>query len=132
MQNLILTIPANKQQTDKTILKNQWQKLFGCPAPLGCHINFLHQVIGWHTQAQKHGGLTLAERKQLMGKAVITSSLPSVGSRLIRVWQGETHQISILKNGFWYADKSWKSLSAIAQAITGTRWSGPLFFGLKK
>ncbi|WP_435626293.1 DUF2924 domain-containing protein [Candidatus Ferrigenium straubiae] len=56
----------------------------------------------------------------------------AVGSRLIRVWQGETHQVMVLENGYSYAGKQWKSLSAIARAITGTPWSGPVFFGVKK
>jgi hypothetical protein len=51
---------------------------------------------------------------------------------LIRVWQGETHQVIVLEDGYLYADKKWRSLSAIAKAITGTHWSGPVFFGLKK
>jgi hypothetical protein len=83
-------------------------------------------------QAAKSGGLTATERRQLrLGIPSYTSQVHR-GSHLIRVWQGETHQVTVLEDGYLYADKKWRSLSAIAKAITGTRWSGPVFFGLKK
>jgi hypothetical protein len=83
-------------------------------------------------QAAKSGGLTAAERRQLISGMPSCSSQVHPGSRLIRVWRGETHQVTVLEDGYLYADKKWRSLSAIAKAITGTRWSGPVFFGLKK
>ncbi|MFT7229058.1 MAG: hypothetical protein ACI8PW_001648 [Methylophilaceae bacterium] len=116
----------------KNTLLKEWQKTFGRPAPTGCHTSFLDKAIAWQQQALKHGGLTAAERRLLMGK---TTSVPDnihVGSHLVRVWQGETHQVTVLAKGYHYKDQHWKSLSAIARAITGTPWSGPLFFGLKK
>lgn len=131
MQTSVTKIPPN-HPIDKAALIKHWQKTFSCPAPVACHVNFLQQAIGWQTQAQKDGGYTAAERKQLLGGALIVNTSPAVGSRLIRVWQGETHQVSVVDEGYWYADKCWKSLSAIAKAITGTPWSGPVFFGLKK
>lgn len=132
MQTSSLKISLNNHPINKPALINSWQKTFGCPAPVACHVNFLQQAIGWQVQAQKHGGFTAAERRQLLGGALIVYASPAVGSRLIRVWQGETHQVSVVEEGYWYADKCWKSLSAIAKAITGTPWSGPVFFGLKK
>jgi Protein of unknown function (DUF2924) len=116
----------------KNILLNQWQKTFGRPAPSGCHTSFLNKAIAWQQQAQKYGGLTAAERRLLMGKAALSNDIVHVGTHLVRVWQGETHQVTVLANGYQYKDQHWKSLSAIARAITGTPWSGPLFFGLKK
>jgi hypothetical protein len=80
-------------------------------------------------QAAEFGGLTATERRQIRSGV---SSLVYKGSRLIRVWQGETYQVTVLADGYLYADKKWRSLSAIAKAITGTSWSGPVFFGLKK
>jgi hypothetical protein len=53
------------------------------------------------------------------------------GTRLIRAWRGERHQVTVLEHGFEYRGERHVSLSAIARAITGTRWSGPAFFGLK-
>ena len=117
---------------DRAALTLEWQNQFGCPAPLGCYVNFLHQAIGWQAQVKKHGGLSAAERKRLLGGSAPSAPSPTIGARLIRVWQGETHQVSIVKEGYLYKDQHWKSLSAIAKAITGTPWSGPVFFGLKK
>jgi hypothetical protein len=53
------------------------------------------------------------------------------GTRLIRAWRGERHQVTVLENEFAYRGARYRSLSAIARTITGTRWSGPTFFGLK-
>ena len=54
------------------------------------------------------------------------------GTRLLREWQGTTHEVRVLDAGFDYAGQTYKSLSAVARAITGTPWSGPLFFGIKR
>ena len=122
--------PSSMQ--NRAALTLEWQNQFGCPAPLGCYVNFLHQAIGWQAQIKKHGGFSAAERKQLVDGYALSAPSHTIGARLIRVWQGETHQVSIVKEGYLYKDQHWKSLSAIAKAITGTPWSGPVFFGLKK
>ncbi len=108
-----------------------WQQLFNCPAPKSVQEHLLRLIIGWQLQVNAHGGLTAIEKRKLMADPSGTIT-PSVGSRLIRVWQDETHQVTVLEDGFLYRDRKWKSLSAIAKAITGMAWSGPLFFGLKK
>jgi len=56
---------------------------------------------------------------------------PRPGTVLVREWHGSKHQVSVLKDGFLYRSKRYGSLSQIARTITGTQWSGPLFFGLK-
>lgn len=120
------TIPS------KIILLKEWQKTFEYPAPTGCHTSFLAKAIAWQQQALKHGGLTATERRRLLGESAVANEVSRVGARLVRVWQGETHQVTVLAEGYLYKDKHWKSLSSIARAITGTPWSGPVFFGLKK
>jgi hypothetical protein len=55
---------------------------------------------------------------------------PAKGTRLIRVWHGETHVVDLLNDGVLYKGKTYRSLSAVARVITGARWSGPRFFGL--
>ena len=55
----------------------------------------------------------------------------SPGTRLLREWQGQTHHVTVLPSGFEYDGKVFRSLTAIARLITGTAWSGPLFFGLR-
>ena len=56
---------------------------------------------------------------------------PIVGTKLIREWQGVLHEVTALADGYEWQGRRYKSLSAIARAITGTRWNGPLFFGLR-
>ncbi len=116
----------------KNTLLKEWQKAFGRPAPKGCHISFLDKAIAWQQQALKHGGLTAAERRRLLGETASGNDTVHIGTRLVRVWQGETHQVIVLADGYQYKEQQWKSLSSIARAITGTPWSGPVFFGLKK
>ena len=116
----------------KNTLLIEWQKTFGRPAPTGCYTSFLDKAITWQQQALKHGGLTAAERRQLLGESSSAKERAHIGTRLIRVWQGETHQVTVLTDGYQYREQHWKSLSSIARAITGTPWSGPVFFGLKK
>jgi hypothetical protein len=123
---------AELMELNRDALIQQWQKIFGCPAPEWIQEKLLRQAIGWQMQAAKSGGLTATERRQLRLGIPSYTSHAYRGSRLIRVWQGETHQVTVLEDGYLYADKKWRSLSAIAKAITGTRWSGPVFFGLKK
>lgn len=120
------TIPS------KPILLKEWQKTFGRPAPLGCHTSFLDKVIAWQQQVTKHGGLTASERRRLLGESVSNTDSANIGTRLVRVWQGETHQVTVLEVGYLYKEQHWKSLSSIARAITGTPWSGPVFFGVRK
>jgi hypothetical protein len=64
-------------------------------------------------------------------KTVSSSARIKPGTRLIRQWDGQTHQVTVAEEGFEYKGERYKSLSEIARLITGTRWSGPLFFGLK-
>ena len=64
-----------------------------------------------------------------------TSSAPAAvvapGTRLLREWQGQTHHVTVLAQGFEYGGQPYRSLTAIARKITGTAWSGPLFFGVR-
>jgi Protein of unknown function (DUF2924) len=115
-------------------LVKSWQETFHHPPPAKCGEALLRGALAWQTQAKQFGGLSSSELKILRHSASSsTQSLNlSVGSRLVRVWQGDTHQVTVLDKGFEYAGQRWLSLSAIARAITGTRWSGPVFFGLKR
>ena len=58
------------------------------------------------------------------------SKLPSRGTRLVREWNGALHEVEVLEDGYLWRGARHRSLSAIARAITGTKWSGPRFFGL--
>lgn len=79
-------------------------------------------------------GRTLARASEALadGRPVTAASSAKPGTRLLREWQGVTHEVIVLEEGVRYRDRTWRSLSEVARAITGARWSGPLFFGLKE
>ena len=97
---------------------------------------FLRGNLAWAIQALIQGyDPTTLRKRQLK----TTSNPPSArklrfmpGSQLVREWQGETYEVTILEKGYLWQDRPYRSLSRIAQEITGTRWSGPRFFGLVK
>ena len=120
-------------------LVQHWQRHYDCPPPKGVKRQLLARAYVHHQQVRKHGALKPAIRKQLLN-LVRTGfeapwkpvSKPSVntGNRLVRDWQGKTYIVDVIPEGFRWKDRTYKSLSAIATEITGTRWSGPRFFGL--
>jgi len=113
-------------------LARRWQECFGVPAPYLSRSEILRQAIAWHLQTKALGGLSLLEKRQIKSDVMIQTNKPSVGSRLVRVWQGKTYQVTVLSDSYLYENQTWKSLSSISRHITGTPWSGPVFFGLKK
>jgi hypothetical protein len=125
---------ATLMQMSRPELASAWEQLFGCPPPFKCGTEFIRQVLGWQCQADHLGKLSGFDRRRLKQSANgqrHQPSKPAPGTRLIRLWQGRNHQVMVLDVGYSYDGKYWKSLSAIARAITGTPWSGPAFFGLK-
>jgi hypothetical protein len=114
---------------------------YGRPPPACSRRQFLVRGLAHRLQENALGGLAPAQRRhladlaaRLKGDPGTTLSLPlriKPGTRLIRAWRGERHQVTVLEHGFEYRGERHGSLSAIARAITGTCWSGPAFFGLK-
>ncbi len=123
---------AALMQLNRVELMARWQQCFGVSAPHLCRTPLMRQAIAWHLQTKALGGLSLLEKRQIQSDAITQTHKLNNGSRLVRVWQGKTHQVTVLSDGYLYEDRTWKSLSAIAKHITGTPWSGPVFFGLKK
>jgi hypothetical protein len=132
----------------KLDLKQRWEEAFSHPPPKYMRREILVRALAHETQLEAAGGMPAGLTRQLEraarsmreGKASAAagdhhrsaSSLTiKPGTRLLRDWQGVTHEVIILENGIQYRDREWNSLSAVAREITGTRWSGPLFFGLK-
>ncbi len=94
----------------------------------------LARGIAYEMQVRNLGGLTPAEKKALNALArgrLSPSPKPlKTGTRLYRSWRGITQEVLVLEGGYSWRGKSYASLSEVARAITGTRWSGPKFFGL--
>lgn len=119
---------ADLMRLDRQGLVDLWMVEFGHPAPPKVGQELLRQILGYRIQVNRLGGLSKSELRRLLGQV---SEPLSQGSHLIRVWNGETHQVSARGKTYFYQGKEWGSLSAIARHITGTNWSGPVFFGIK-
>jgi hypothetical protein len=122
-------------------LKQRWRDLFDRDPP-PYNRRFLENRLAYRIQELAYGGLSeeAVERldaiaDELEGKAPRRrSSLdtrPIAGTRLIREWKGVEHSVTVRQEDFEYQGRPYKSLSAIARNITGTRWNGLVFFGLK-
>jgi hypothetical protein len=123
-------------------LKAQWRELFATePSPF--NRRYLESRLAYRIQELAYGGLkpeTIRRLEELgdeldggnLTKRRIRGDLkPIVGTRLIREWQGTEQIVTVTQDGFDWQGRPYKSLSAIARAITGTRWNGWVFFGLK-
>ena len=122
-------------------LKRAWQGLYGSTCPAHMSRIFLLRALAYRMQEQALGGLDRATRRRLdratAGLAAgrpLAAPAPKIkpGTRLLREWQGVVHEVIVLERGVEYRDQAWPSLSSVAREITGTRWSGPRFFGLKE
>ncbi|MFD0850183.1 DUF2924 domain-containing protein [Sphingosinicella xenopeptidilytica] len=115
-------------------IQERWAKLTDRPVPR-LSIAMLRLALGYEIQAREKGGLSRATRLQLddSGDARPRAIPLAPGLRLVREWQGTVHAVTVDDTGaiHWNGQR-WKSLSEVARAITGTRWSGPAFFGLKQ
>lgn len=128
-------------ELDLEQLRNRWRATFNKSPPVAARQDYLMRALAQHLQERSEGGLAPSVRRQLAklmadqtNKKEVTRSIsPKLrpGSRLLREWQGTTHEVSVTADGFLYRAKPYKRLSEIARLITGTRWSGPLFFGLR-
>jgi len=114
-------------------LRQRWAALVAKPLPR-VRRTLLALALAWELQAQVHGGLApLVQRRlaQLAGDR--TRKPPKAGTRLVRQWKGHLHTVTIdAEQQIHWNGQQWNSLSEVARAITGTRWSGPAFFGLKR
>jgi hypothetical protein len=122
-------------------LKERWRTLYGTEPPPRISEDLLRRAIAYRLQERALGGLKLSTRRLLQRVAAdvrprrSTSTPPArrlrPGAVLIREWRGTSHQVTVLEDGVLFRGKRHRSLSEVARKITGNRWSGPLFFGLK-
>jgi Protein of unknown function (DUF2924) len=120
-----------------------WQKLYGKTAPDGLRRELLIPFLAYKIQENTYGGLkpsTISELHRIArdfekpGGPTQPRNRPKIkpGTRLIRQWRGESHEVGVAETGFDYRGNIYRSLSEIARKITGTRWSGPAFFKLNR
>lgn len=110
-------------------LRAEWGRRYGAPPRLRSP-DLLRQTLAWRIQAGEEGGLDKVSKRLLCRDARAGVQLPP-GTIIAREWQGVRHEVEATDDGFIHAGRRWKSLSEIARAITGTRWNGPRFFGLR-
>lgn len=134
---------AQLSESSWTDIKQEWRRLFDSEPPVA-NRRFLVKRIAHRWQEiefAKTDRTLLARNQQRIDELVATGTLtrqrigviPVAGTELIRIYAGIEHRVLVLPDGeFEYAGKRYTSLSMIARTITGTRWSGPAFFGLRK
>ena len=127
---------AEIEAMDRVALIATWDRLFGTPVPKSLSRSFLRRFIAFEVQARRYGGLPkgfVADLERQVA-AARTSSCPALkpGGRLLREWNGVTHSVEVTETGYRWKRETYASLSAVARAITGARWSGPRFFGLRE
>lgn len=135
------------QNLSRKELIQKWQRIFLTGPPKHLKTVVLIKHLFWELQAKKYGRLSactkkklekltaeLAQNKDLSVETISASPKIEIkaGTKLIREYQGKKHEVTALEKGFEYKGKKYNSLSAIANEITGTRWNGKVFFGVKK
>ena len=131
---------AEIRTMDILALKAMWRELFAAEPP-PYNRKFLESRLAYRVQELAYGGLKPETLKRLAalaeeleprsGSRSSANHRPIAGTRLMREWQGVEHCATVLADGYEYDGRPYRSLSAIARAITGTRWNGLVFFGLK-
>lgn len=113
-------------------LRERWVTHLEKPAPR-VSARLLRLALAWELQASIYGGLSRRSAQRLDQLAEQAGVASKVKTRLVREWKGVLHTVIIDHDGaIHYEGKSWRSLSEVARTITGTNWSGPAFFGLRK
>jgi hypothetical protein len=122
-------------------LKSRWRALYSTEPPPRISRELAIRALAYRLQEQALGGLKPSTRRLLAKVAADASARRPIqvapaptlrpGTVLLREWHGVQHQVIVREEGVEFQGKQYKSLSQIANRITGTKWSGPLFFGLK-
>lgn len=120
-------------------LRGAWRERFGEPPPLRSG-DLMRRALAERIQEEAEGTDRLlvkrlsqvAARHRTGRKPTLRSSTFKPGSRLERLWKGERHRVEVVEAGFVWEGRPYKSLSQVARAITGVRWNGPRFFGLRE
>ena len=133
-EDLVAVGLAKLAMLDRSALGERWTNLFGCPPPRHSKAPLLRLALAWDLQLQAHPQWAKASNINRRKRSLHSTVTPELatGTRLVREWQGAMHQVAVLEKGFAYAGQTYGSLSAVAKAITGTQWSGPKFFGIRK
>lgn len=113
-------------------LVDEWQQQFGTPPPPKLRVELMRPILVYRIQ-EKAFGLSAARRKSAVQDLARDADKRSFkpGTKIVREWRGELHEVAVTAEGYVYKGEVYKGLSPIAFRITGTKWSGPAFFGTK-
>jgi len=135
--NELATLPT----LDKKTLRERWKAIYGSEPPARTSRSLMAMAIAYRLQEKAFGGLKLSTRRLLArvggdaSQARPVAATPirkaTPGTVLLRQWHGVIHRVTVLDKGVLFRGKRYRSLSEVTAEITGSRWSGPLFFGLK-
>ena len=120
---------------DRESLVTRWRVVYGTPPPDKLSRALLEKALAYEIQCAAFGGLSTATRRALRTAASSKGKTKGMrpvsrGARLVREWNGVVHEVDVTDEGYIWQDRTFRSLTAIACQITGTKWSGPRFFGL--
>jgi hypothetical protein len=132
------------EKLSRAELRTLWGKEFSEEPPATLGRDVLMLGIAYARQERRYGGIAKPIARELerlfarvlRGEAVggtepLKTPLPRAGTVLVREWRGITHSVTVVEGGFLWNGKNYRSLSAIAHSITGTKWNGPRFFGMR-
>jgi hypothetical protein len=130
------TALAGLARASRHRLAEHWGEYFGAPPPPRTSRSLLIRAVGYKMQERALGGLSARTRRRLLSAERSASARRRralrPGTVLVREWHGVGHQVTVLDKGVLYRGEQHRSLSQVARLITGARWSGPRFFGLKE
>ena len=132
------------EKLSRAELRVLWEREFSEKAPTTLGRDILALGIAYARQERRHGGLAKPVAKELdrlLARVLrdeeagapksATTALPRTGTVLVREWRGTTHHVTVMDDSFSWNGTTYRSLSRIAHAITGTKWNGPRFFGMR-
>lgn len=145
-QNTILKHIAQLPRLSFGELQERWRALFGSEPP-AYNKTFLVKRLAHRIQELAYGGLSESAKARIQeierenGDTELTAfdrsaprkkGMPVIGTRLVREWNGGRYEVTVVHDGFEFQGRTYRSLTAISKAITGTHWNGPAFFGLRR
>jgi hypothetical protein len=127
------TALAGLERASRHRLAEYWTEYFGAAPPPRTSRSLMLRAVAYRMQERELGGLSGAIRRLLSGQApaAVRHRALRPGTVLVREWHGVGHQVTIIETGVLYRGKRYRSISEVARLITGARWSGPRFFGVK-
>ncbi len=131
-------LDASSSKADRAQLVSAWEAAFGLPPAPYLSLRLMQKALDYDAQCRAHGGLPASLRRQLRSIARSETKVDgsnvgrlSVGTHLVREWNGRTYRVEVVEDGFLMDGKVYPSLSSVAKRITTTTWSGLRFLELK-